>query len=282
MTVRVVCDSACDLPSAVVDESGIVVVPLHIRFGTIELVDREQLSTKEFWARCASSAELPETAAPSPGAFTAAFESLVSDGADGIVCVTLSSKLSATGEAAAQAARAFGRVPVAVVDSLSVTVGEGWVALAAADAAARGSDLGGVVSAAESARARLSVFGAIDTLDNLRKGGRIGGAAAALGTLLSIKPVIEVRNGVVEQESRQRTRAKSLRYLADKVRAAGALERLAVMGADAADLDQVLDLLVDVKSEYPRITGDIGPVIGTHAGRGAIGVAWVTASEGVT
>jgi DegV family protein with EDD domain len=280
VTVRVVCDSGCDLPSALADECGIVVVPLHIRFGTTELVDREQLSIKEFWARCASSEELPETAAPSPGAFTAAFESLASEGADGIVCVTLSSKLSATGEAAAQAARAFDRAPVEVVDSLSVTMGEGMVALAAADAAVRGSDLGGVVSAAESARARLSVFGAIDTLDNLRKGGRIGGAAAALGTLLSIKPVIEVRNGVVEQESRQRTRARSFRYLAEKVRAAGALERLAVMSADAPDLDQLLELLADVKSEHPRITGDIGPVIGTHAGRGAIGVAWVTAAEG--
>lgn len=280
MTVGIVCDSGSDLPSALAEERGIVLVPLHIRFGTTELVDREQLSTEEFWARCATAAELPETSAPSPGAFTTAFESMAAGGADGIVCVTLSSKLSATGEAAGQAARSFGDVPVRVVDSLSVTIGEGMVALAAADAAARGSDLAGVVSAAESARARLSVYGAIDTLDNLRKGGRIGGAAAALGTLLSIKPVIEVRNGVVEQESRQRTRAKSLRYLAEKVQAAGALERLAVMSAAATDLDQFLELLADVKSQQPRITADIGPVIGTHAGPGAIGVAWVTAAGG--
>jgi DegV family protein with EDD domain len=151
------------------------------------------------------------------------------------------------------------------------------VALAAAEAAANGIDVAGVVAAAESTRARLSVFGAIDTLENLRKGGRIGGAAAALGTLLSIKPVIEVRDGVVEQESRQRTRAKSLRYLADKVHAAGPLERLAVIGADAPDLDQFVALIDDVKVRYPRLTGEIGPVIGTHAGPGAIGVVWVTA-----
>ena len=127
-------------------------------------------------------------------------------------------------------------------------------------------------------RGRLSVFGAIDTLENLRKGGRIGGAAALLGALLSIKPVIEVRDGAVEQESKQRTRAKSLRYLAEKVRAAGPLERLALMNADAADFAGFVDLLEDVPSEHPRVVGDIGPVIATHAGRGAIGVAWARKS----
>jgi DegV family protein with EDD domain len=276
LKIGVVCDTASDLPSALADDLGIVLVPLHVRFGTTELVDREELSTKEFWARCAASAELPETAAPSPGAFSAAFEAVAAAGVDGVVCVTLSSKLSATGQAAAQAARAFGGVPVQVVDSLSVTLGEGMVALAAAEAAAGGADLAGVVAAAESTRARLSVFGAIDTLDNLRRGGRIGGAAAALGTLLSIKPVIEVRDGVVEQESRQRTRARSLRYLAEKVRAAGPLERLAVASAAAPDLDQFLELLDGVEPRCPRLVGDIGPVIGTHAGPGAIGVVWVT------
>jgi DegV family protein with EDD domain len=126
----------------------------------------------------------------------------------------------------------------------------------------------------------LSVFGAIDTLDNLRKGGRIGGAAAAFGALLSIKPVVEVRDGVVEEESKQRTRVKSLRYLADKVRAAGPLERFAVASADAPDFDDFIQLVRDVPSARPRLVGDIGPVIGTHAGRGAIGVAWVTAMQG--
>jgi DegV family protein with EDD domain len=273
--VRIVADTACDLPDDVADAFGIVFVPLHVRFGATELLDREQLSAKEFWARCAGSPELPETAAPSPGAFSAAFESLASAGADGVVCVTLSSKLSATNEAAAQAARSIGSdFPVEIIDSFSVTMGEGFVALAAAETAATGAGIAEVVEVANSTRSRLSVFGAIDTLENLRKGGRIGGAAALLGALLSIKPVIEVRDGAVEQESKQRTRAKSLRYLADKVRAAGPLERLALMNADAADFAGFVDLLADVPSAHPRIVGDIGPVIGTHAGRGAIGVAW--------
>jgi DegV family protein with EDD domain len=279
VTVRIVADTACDLPDDVANELGIVFVPLHVRFGTTELLDREQLSAKEFWARCAGSPELPETAAPSPGAFSAAFESLASAGADGVVCVTLSSKLSATSEAAAQAARSSGSdFPVEVIDSFSVTMGEGFVAQAAAEAAAAGAGMAEVVAVANSTRGRLSVFGAIDTLENLRKGGRIGGAAALLGALLSIKPVIEVRDGAVEQESKQRTRAKSLRYLAEKVRSAGPLERLALMNADAVDLAGFVDLLADVPSAHPRVVGDIGPVIGTHAGRGAIGVAWARKS----
>ncbi len=276
MTVRLVSDTACDLPEGLVDELGIVLVPLHIRFGDTELLDREQLGVKEFWARCSTSADLPETAAPSPGAFRTAFESVASTGADTAVCVTLSSKLSATNEAAAQAARGLSDdFPVEVVDSFSVTMGQGLVVLAAAEAAAGGGSVDDVVAAAISARERLSVFGAIDTLENLRKGGRIGGAAATLGALLSIKPVIEVRDGVVEQESRQRTRAKSLQYLADKVKAAGPLERLAIMSADATDFSNFLDLMAGARSRHERLIGEIGPVIGTHAGPGAIGVAWV-------
>lgn len=275
MTVRIVTDSASDLPQEMADALGIVVVPLHVRFGAVELVDHEQLSVAEFWERCAASADLPETAAPSPGAFKAAFEGLFEQGADGVVCVTLSSRLSATNEAASQAARALAPAAVTVLDSFSVTMGQGLVAVAAAEAAADGASIDRALAAAESTRQRLTVCGVIDTLENLRRGGRIGGAAAALGTLLSIKPVIEVREGVVEQESKQRTRAKSLNYLAQKVRSAGPLERLAVVNAQAPDFGEFLGLLADVRSTKPRLVGDIGPVIGTHAGPGTIGVAWV-------
>jgi DegV family protein with EDD domain len=280
VTVRLVSDTACDLPGELVDEFGIVLVPLHVRFGDTELLDRVELGTKEFWARCATEERLPETAAPSPGAFRSAFESLAAEGADAVVCVTLSSKLSATNEAAGQAARALSdEFRVEVVDSFSATLGEGLVVLAAAEAAAAGGSVDDVVAAAKSACDRLSVFGAIDTLENLRKGGRIGGAAATLGALLSIKPVVEVRDGVVEQESRQRTRAKSLQYLADKTRSAGPLERLALINADAADFSVFLDLMAGVGSRHERLIGDIGPVIGTHAGPGAIGVAWVREAQ---
>jgi len=277
LTVRVVSDSACDLPGEVVAGLGIGIVPLRVRFGSTELVDREQLSTEDFWAMCSRSAELPQTAAPSPGAFREAFLDMARQGASGVVCVTLSSRLSATNEAAVQAARGLqGEARVEVVDSLSATMGEGLVVMAAAEAAAQGASVEAVVETARSARSRLSAMGAIATLENLRKGGRIGGAAAALGGLLSIKPVIEVRGGVVEQESRQRTRAKSLRYLVEKVRAAGPLERLAAMDADADDFEAFVDMLAGTESSHPLVLSDIGPVVGTHTGQGTIGVAWVT------
>lgn len=277
-SIRVVTDSACDLPDDILVTLGIGMVPLHIRFGSEELTDRTELTTKEFWARSASAKELPATSAPSPGAFAEAFAAMGADGADGVVCVCLSSKMSATIEAARQAAREMGGdVPVTVVDSLSVTLGQGLVVVAAAETAAAGGSLEEVVAAAESTVASMRVFGAIDSLENLKRGGRIGNAQAMLGSLLAIKPVIEVRGGSVEEESKQRTRGRSLRYLADKVRAAGPLQRLAVMSADASDIDQFLQMVDGLDAATPRLEGDIGAVIGTHIGQGAIGVAWVPA-----
>lgn len=277
--VRVVTDSACDLSDGTLVELGIGLVPLRIRFGDEELVDRVELSTKEFWARCASSQELPSTAAPSPGQFQEAFEAMADEGADGVVCVDLSSKMSATIESARQAARALeGRFPVRVVDSLSITLGIGLVVTEAARVAAASAGLDDVVAAAERSVGALKLYGAIDTLENLKKGGRIGGARALLGSMLSIKPVIEVRDGVVEEESKQRTRSRSLRYLADKVRAAGPVSRLAVFSADAPDRDEFVGLLEGVSpTEGSILFGDVGPVIGAHAGRGALGVCWIPA-----
>lgn len=274
-----VTDSACDLLDETLLELGIGLVPLRIRFGDQELVDRQELSTKEFWARCATTSQLPSTAAPSPGQFQEAFEAMAAEGAGGLVCVDLSSKMSATIESARQAARAVeGRIPVRVVDSLSVTLGIGLVVTEAARAASAGAGLDEVEAAAHRAVEGLKLYGAIDTLDNLKKGGRIGGARALLGSMLSIKPVIEVRDGVVEEESKQRTRSRSLRYLAEKVRAAGPLSRLAVFSADAPDLDEFLGLLEGISpTDGATLLGDVGPVIGTHAGRGAIGVAWIPA-----
>lgn len=274
--IRLVTDSACDLTDELLAELGIGMVPLSIRFGSEELVDRVELSTKDFWARVASSEQLPETSAPAPGAFVKVFERLADEGADGVVCVNLSSRLSATIEAARSAAREVeSRIPVRVVDSESVTMGEGLVVVEAAQQAANGGTLDEVAAAATAAVGRMKVYGAIDTLENLRKGGRIGGAAALLGSMLAIKPVIEVRDGVVEQESKQRTRGRSLQYLAEKVKAAGPIARLAVFGADAPDLHQFLDMLDGVHPSERLLIGDIGPVIGTHAGPRAIGVAWL-------
>jgi DegV family protein with EDD domain len=203
---------------------------------------------------------------------------MAAEGADGVVCVNLSSRMSATIEAARQAARALdARLPVRVVDSLSISLGQGLVALEAAQRAGRGASLDEVVNAAERVVSDLKLYGAIDTLENLKKGGRIGGARALMGSLLSIKPVIQVRDGIVEEESKQRTRGRSLRYLADKVLAAGPIARLAAFCADAPDMDEFLAMLDGVHPTEKLFVAEVGPVIGTHAGPGAIGVAWISA-----
>lgn len=273
MTIRVVTDSSCDLPQALADEAGIVIVPLTIRFGEEELVDRRDLTPAQFWARCASAAELPQTAAPSPGAFEQAFRAQAAAGADGVVCINLSSKLSATIQSAQAAAQGLaGEVDVRVVDSNSVSLGLGLACLEAARLGAAGASLDEVVAAAQGLAARTRVFATVDTLEHLKKGGRIGGAQALLGSLLSIKPVIEVVDGKVEAGPKQRTRARALRFLADQVSAAPAIERLAVVQAEAPDLDTLLDLL---GANYPRdeiVVGDLGPVVGTHTGPRTVGV----------
>ena len=273
--VRVVTDSACDLSDELADRYGIDVVPLTIRFGDEELLDRRDVSPAEFWRRCKASPLLPETAAPPPGAFTSAYERAASDGATGVLCLTLSAGVSATYQAAlAGTALLESRLPVVVVDTRSVTMGQGLMCIATAELAATGASLDQAVALARDLVARTRVLGVLDTLDHLQRGGRIGGAAALLGSLLSIKPVIEVRDGVVEQESRQRTRGRALDYLAAKVAADAPLERLAVCDGSAPDIDAIVDRLRKVEVAHGLVLTDLGPVVGTHSGPAAVGVAY--------
>ena len=273
--IRIVTDSACDLPPALAEQNDIDIVPLTIRFGAEELVDRRDLTPKEFWARVATSPVLPETAAPSPGAFETAFRRAADLGADGVVCVNLSGELSATCQSARVAAESLAdTIPVRVVDSKSLTMGQGMMALAAAEAAAAGKGIDDVVGVVTDMIPRQRTYAALDTLENLKKGGRIGGAQAMLGTMLSIKPIIEVRDGAVHPESKQRTRSKSLRYLVDKVKEHPRIEHLAVMHGDAPDIDEFLDMLGEVTEGVRMTVGDVGAVIGTHGGPRIVGVTF--------
>jgi DegV family protein with EDD domain len=273
--IRVVTDSACDLSDELADRYGIEIVPLTIRFGDEELLDRRDLSPQEFWRRCKASATLPETAAPPPGAFRAAYERAGDAGAAGVVCLTLSAGVSATHQAALAGAEPLAdRLPVAVVDTRSLTMGQGLMCIAAAERAADGASLDAVVALAHDLVRRTRVLGVVDTLDHLQRGGRIGGAAALVGSLLSIKPVIEVRDGVVEQESKQRTRARALDYLVAKVAAEGPLDRLAVSDGAAPDIDAVVERLKALEVAHELVVTDLGPVVGTHSGPGAIGVSY--------
>ncbi len=275
MTIAIVTDSSSDLPDDLVAAAGMGVVPLSIRFGDDELVDRRDLTPSQFWARCAASPVLPETSAPSPGAFEAAFRRAAEGGADGVVCVSLSSKLSATIEAARAAAAALeGEVAVRVVDSRSVTMGLGMIALATARAGATSSDVDAVAALATDLAGRTRVYGTLDTLENLKKGGRIGAAQALLGSILSVKPVIEVRDGAVEPGPRQRTRARALAWLADKVATDAPQGDVAIISGEAPDVDVLRSLLSPHVPDERIVLADLGAVIGTHAGPRTIGVAY--------
>ncbi|MFM2078335.1 MAG: hypothetical protein RJA49_2225 [Actinomycetota bacterium] len=274
--VRIVTDSACDLPQSVADELGIEIVPLTIRIGGVEYVDRADLTPQEFWAKCALSPDLPETAAPAPGHFEAAYRKLAADGATSIVSINLSAALSATMQSAELAARSVAPdIQVTVVDSQQCTMGLGLVVSRAAQLARDGGTHQEVVDLALSLARRTKVWGALDTLENLKKGGRIGGAKALLASALAIKPIIEVRDGKVEQGGKQRTRSKALQYVVDKVVEAGPVETLMVLHADCSDVDAFVAMLRPHHSGE-IVVGDIGPVVGTHAGRGTIGVAFNT------
>jgi DegV family protein with EDD domain len=276
MTVRIVTDSSCDLTEAEAAAHGIEVVPLTIRFGDEELEDRTQLSVEAFYDTLASSPVLPETAAPAPGKFEAAFRRQAEAGADTVVCINLSSGLSATMQSARNAATAIaGDLPVHVLDSRSITSGLGTQVLLAARAAADGASADDVIALVEGLVARTRVFGSLDTLDNLKKGGRIGGAQALLGSLLSIKPLLDLSSGETQEAGRARTRKKALLALRDLVVEHGAVEQLNVRHGFAPDVDDMVDLLAE---HYPReqiTVGHIGPVIGTHAGPRVMGVTWL-------
>jgi len=276
MTVRIVTDSSCDLPQAMADALGIRIVPLSIRFGDTEYIDRTTITATEFWSKCAASATLPETAAPSPGSYEETYRSLAAEGATAIVVIALSSDLSATMQSAELAARAVAPgIDVRIVDSRNASMGLGLTVLACAELAKTGASADEVVARAHSVIPRTRVFAALDTLDNLKKGGRIGGAKAMLATVMSIKPLISITNGLVEEAGKQRTRSKALAHLVDILRNQEVpIERLAVLNAQCADIDAFLAMVKEVYTGE-IIVGDIGAVIGTHAGQGTIGIVFL-------
>jgi fatty acid-binding protein DegV len=251
MTVRIVTDSSCDLPQELADQLLISIVPLKVRFGDDEYVDRETITTDEFWKKCAASAVLPETAAPSPGNFDAEFQKLAAEGATGIVVLNLSADLSGTIQAAQVAARDFaGGIPVRVVDSRTATMGLGLIAIECAKRAQVGASLEDILALAESLIPRMRVFGALDTLD------------------------IEITGGLVAEAGKQRTRSKALAHLIGILKEnSGKIEQLGILHAQCADIDSFVAMVKEVYSGEVFI-GDIGAVIGTHAGQGTIGIAF--------
>jgi DegV family protein with EDD domain len=274
--VHIVTDSSCDLTEIETTTNSIGVVPLSIRFGDEEFVDREELSADAFYAKMASTGLLPETAAPSPGRFEQAFRGAAAVGASAVVCINLSGELSATVQSARNAATAVaGDIDVRVIDSRSLTGGLGTMVLEAAAAARNGAEVDAVVALVESMIPRTEIYGGLDTLENLKKGGRIGSAKALLGSMLSVKPIIHIADGAVEEAGKQRTRKRELEWMRDQLFGEGPVEKLSILHGQAPDIDVFLDM---ISERYPREQirlGTIGAVIGTHGGPGVIGMCYL-------
>ncbi len=274
--VYIVSDSSCDLEQAETDSLNIEIVPLSIRFGNEEFTDRLDLSVEDFYMRMANSDVLPQTACPSPGAFERAFRNAGHAGAEAVVCLNISSALSNTFQSAQTAASTFGGpIPVHVIDSRTVSSGLGTLVLEAARVAGGGADATSVLCRVDDLIPRTHVLAALNTLENLKKGGRIGGAKAMVGSILSIKPLIDISGGTVQEAGRARTRKRAMEWLYERLRAAGAIEHVAVMHSGAPDIDTFLDLIAP---HFPREVlrvGKMGAVIGTHGGPQMIGVTWI-------
>lgn len=271
--IRVVTDSSCDLPEELATLHAIEIVPLTIRFGEAEFADRTQLTQDEFWKRLKTSSDLPETSAPSAGSFRDTYANLARAGADGVVVVCLSSELSGTYQAAVIAAEQTTALPVKVVDSRNVSMALGFQVLEAARAAAQGDDLNKVVGAALAARNGTNFIAALDTVDYLQRGGRIGAAQAFLGGLLNIKPIITMDNGVVAAIGRVRTRSRAQAALIERITALGpAIQEVAILTGDSPDVEEFRQQLAEFRSTH--LIAGIGPVVGTHSGPGVLGLAY--------
>ena len=276
--VRVVTDSTADLPAELVAELGITVIPLQVIFGSESFRDGVDLTAEEFFERLPQEKELPTTSQPSVGEFQQAYEALAEE-TDRVLSIHLSAGFSGTVGAAQQAAdRLAERCEIEVIDSGTVSMAMGFAVIAAARAAREGADLDTCTRIARSILGRQRLAVALDTLEYLRRGGRIGRATAFLGSLLRLKPILTIRDGGAFPLSRVRTRKKALNELLRVCLEPGAIVEATVMyTTDPTDATYLID---EIRQRYPDIPiheGRIGPVIGVHAGPGLIGLAVVLA-----
>lgn len=200
---------------------------------------------------------------------------MAAEGATGVCVINLSSALSATMQSALTAAAAVvDQIPIRVLDSRSLSAGQGTMVVSAAKAAAGGADLDDLAELVASQSHRTRMYGTLDTLENLKKGGRIGGAQALLGTVLSIKPLVDLSTGAVEEAGRQRTRRKALLWLRDKVAAESSVDHLTVCSGQSPDLDEFLAMFDGVVPHDRIAVTTIGPVIGSHGGPRVMAVTY--------
>lgn len=280
MAVRIVTDSTADIPAAQAEALGITVVPLTVFFGDEAYLDGVELDNESFYRKLQTSKTLPRTSQPSPAAFQEAYTRLIQEGAEGILSIHLSAKLSGTYQSARTAAESLPddlkKVPIEVVDSESVSAGMGGTVIKIAEEARQGVSLEELKDRALNRFARTHILAVLDTLEYVWRGGRIGRAEALLGNMLSFKPVIAIKEGEVVPVERPRTRGKAYTRIAQLVSELGPMESLAVVESSEEVGAQLADALKAIyQGEIPHYK--LGAVLGSHTGPGTVGAIVVTA-----
>ena len=280
MAVKVVTDSLSDITSNIAQELGITVVPLTVTFGRESFLDRITMTTDEFYYRLTHDATWPTTTQPPPGDFVNVYNKLAEE-TDEILVITLSSKLSGTYQSALNAKDIFkGKCRIEVIDSLTVAMGLGLIVIAAAKAAQAGANLDEVADLVRRAMPRSHLVAYFDTLKYLAKGGRIGKAQGLLGAMLSIKPILTVKDGEMSPVTRLRSRAAGMDYLYNFVTGFPHIEGLAVEHATTPDdADRLVERLISVFPKERIYRSTISPVVGTYAGPGAMAVTVLEAES---
>jgi DegV family protein with EDD domain len=276
--VRFVCDSTCDLTAGYVKEHRLIVVPLKIIFGEETLIDGVDIDAEGFYARMRRESRNPTTSQPTPAEFEAAFREAGAEG-DSVVCTCMSSEMSGTWQSAMSAQEAVaGEIDVHVIDTRTVSIGHNNILTTAIPAAEAGASAQAVVDHIHDLmRRQRSVF-TVATLEYLKRGGRIGGARALLGSVLDIKPVLQVSDGKIERYKQVRTSAKAVEMIAQELISAvgesGRKARCVVgQGDRLEDRDRLVDLVAPhCEGEVDRII--IGPIVGAHAGPGTLGMSF--------
>lgn len=279
MTIRVVTDSTCDIPAEAVADLGITIVPQGLVFGDEELRDGVDITSDEFFKRLQREDVMPTTTQAPPSAFRTAYERLVEEGATGIVACVVSSKLSGTLGSAKQAAEGLG-VPITFVDSQQVSLPLGIGVIEAAKAARAGATLEQVQRVAADVFRRAHIFVTLETLEYLRRGGRMSRGQELLGSLLKVKPVLEVKDGEVQAVGRVRTKQKAIEDILGRVADLRPWQYALVLYATNPDeADYVADRMRGLSPDTPVIRERLTPVVGVHIGPGGIGIGCVQAPD---
>ncbi|MEA5078455.1 MAG: DegV family protein [Anaerolineaceae bacterium] len=274
--IKVITDSDSSLSLALAEQYGIRLVPITIQFGSESFTTNIDIDDKLLFEKIDASGKLPTTAAPSPGAFTIAFTEAFAAGADSIICICVSGKVSSTYESALLAAREMPERKITIIDSCSMTIGQGMVALAAAEAVAAGSSHEEAVKKAESLIPRLYTYASFSTLKYLAMSGRVGKFVAVMASALDIRPLLTLRDGVLQMLEKVRTRSAAMDRLVNLIVKASegkTIERIGFYHINNPDDLKVLEARLREKLDLPAdaLRVEFTPGLSVHAGPGMIG-----------